>query len=651
MIGKRFEELRYCGSLPSPAGLGLAVLQSTRRPDMPIEELTRILQLDPALTGRLLRLANANQSAATAPACTVHAAAKRLDPEQVRQAALGFTLFNPERFGACKQFDHEAYWSHALATALAARAIAEDEGQVDPGHAYTCGLLSQVGMLALATIHAESYDQVLTNAHGKPIECLLAEEQRQFDIHHWEVAAAIFADWGLPPALVDAVLGLGHSRRDADLIDPRSEPMTSCLCRAALVAERLLLTIEPRRGFGPDWVGLLAPVRAESLDREQLPDYCARVAVPWRKWCERLRLPIGRADPEAARSGEMTVAGVPAHRAAGGPAGSGRGQLRSNLRVLVADDDAVQLRIVREQLATAGYSVQTAGDGEEALRLARANPPQILITDWLMPCLDGIDLVRALRQTKAGRGIYTLLLTACAGDEHLVSAFDAGVDDFLTKPFEPRTLLARVRAGHRMIELQQHAADDHDARMAQVAEMGILTRKLQAAAVMDVLTGLPNRRFAMERMEIEWADAVRLDRPISLLVIDIDHFKRVNDVHGHDTGDRVLHSTATVLRSVARRSDFVCRLGGEEFLVIAPGTDERGARECASRLRRAVESNVLRDLGRDCRVTVSIGAASRSRVIGSADELLKAADNAVFAAKAAGRNTVRFDRCDLPRSA
>jgi diguanylate cyclase (GGDEF)-like protein len=200
-----------------------------------------------------------------------------------------------------------------------------------------------------------------------------------------------------------------------------------------------------------------------------------------------------------------------------------------------------------------------------------------------------------------------------------------------------------------MIELQRQVEGDRLRQAEQVAEMGLLTRKLEVAAYTDVLTDLPNRRYAIERLEADWANATRLDRPLSVLAVDVDHFKQVNDKHGHDVGDAVLRSTASVLRAHTRRADQVCRMGGEEFLLIHVESGLEGAMVCAERLRSAVALNVTNRHGSkgadaECRVTVSIGVAARAASIKSVHELLKAADEAVYQAKAAGRNCVRAAR-------
>jgi diguanylate cyclase (GGDEF)-like protein len=221
----------------------------------------------------------------------------------------------------------------------------------------------------------------------------------------------------------------------------------------------------------------------------------------------------------------------------------------------------------------------------------------------------------------------------------VVEAFDAGVDEYVVKPFNPRILLARVRAGQRMIELREQVESDRQLRDRQVAEMAVLNRKLEAAAMTDVLTKLPNRRYAMRRLEDELNGALAAGAPLSVIMIDIDHFKQVNDRFGHDMGDLVLRETATVLRNTTRKGDYVCRLGGEEFLVICTKASLPQCAMTAERIRAAVEEHII-GFGFERAVTVSLGAASLECGARTVDELLKLADRRVYAAKAAGRNRV-----------
>jgi diguanylate cyclase (GGDEF)-like protein len=283
--------------------------------------------------------------------------------------------------------------------------------------------------------------------------------------------------------------------------------------------------------------------------------------------------------------------------------------------------------------------VVKASNGFRALEIAFQGDPQMVVTDWMMPEMDGIELCKALRRTSIGRGMYILILTGREEEARVVEAFDAGADEFVTKPFNPKILLARVRAGQRMIELREQTEVDHRERERQVAEMAVLNRRLETAAMTDVLTRLPNRRYAMRRLEQEVSSANRNGVPLSVIMIDIDHFKAINDEFGHDIGDQVLRETAQVLKRETRKGDEVCRLGGEEFLVICENSNLATGHQTAERIRAAVEEHTV-PYGLRRAITISGGVASLDAGPLSVDELLKEADRRVYAAKARGRNQI-----------
>ena len=200
--------------------------------------------------------------------------------------------------------------------------------------------------------------------------------------------------------------------------------------------------------------------------------------------------------------------------------------------------------------------------------------------------------------------------------------------------------MARLRAAERVIRLQERAEHDRDQIRRIAADLSVANRKLKHMALFDALTGLPNRRYAMERLAKEWQRAERQELPLLCMILDIDHFKKVNDTYGHDIGDVVLRETARVMKDCLRASDEVCRFGGEEFLAICPDADIAVAHELGDRLREAVARNHIDVPGYQGSITVSVGVASYSSELASTAELLKLADEALYAAKEAGRNKV-----------
>lgn len=316
--------------------------------------------------------------------------------------------------------------------------------------------------------------------------------------------------------------------------------------------------------------------------------------------------------------------------------------------VLVVDDDSSDRAFLGEQLATAGYHVTTAANGLDALRRLQAEWAPIIIVDWLMPKMGGLELCRAIRAHEAIGFAYVIVVSAdSAGDDHLFEAFQAGADDFLTKPYRVKELLARLGAGQRILKLH----DELHRRTREVhrynAEIEIVNRKLAVAnerlkllATRDELTGLWNRREALSRLSEAWGAAARHGHALSLMAMDIDGFKRINDTYGHAAGDAVLRDTALTLKANARRDEAVCRVGGEEFIIICSGSDEAQAAHGAERLRRAIETSVIEYAGQKFRVTISAGVAERMPQMNGSEALLRAADTALYAAKASGRNRV-----------
>ena len=301
--------------------------------------------------------------------------------------------------------------------------------------------------------------------------------------------------------------------------------------------------------------------------------------------------------------------------------GSSSGAVPAKFRnVLVVDDDPAMRRIISKILDSAGYEVALAANGSEALGVLQGEFPSFLITDWDMPLLDGAELCRLVRLGELPHYVYIVILTGSSTD-HLVEGLSSGADDFITKPVKAQELLARMQAGARVLELEEG---------------------LRLLAAHDPLTGLLNRRSFFEILDTEWRRSRRTGSPLSCAMIDVDLFKRINDTYGHLAGDAVIKSVSGLLKTCSRRSDRVGRYGGEEFVVMLPDTDERGAVLWAERCRLAVaEASLLVD-ETIVQVTVSVGVAQRDDHTNTPDKLLDASDRALLEAKRSGRNRVSF---------
>jgi two-component system, cell cycle response regulator len=298
----------------------------------------------------------------------------------------------------------------------------------------------------------------------------------------------------------------------------------------------------------------------------------------------------------------------------------------SGVRVLVAEDDGSSRYRLQAALRAWGYEVTGVANGRQAIaELVTLDGPSLAILDWSMPEADGLEVCRAIRSASHGRYIYAILLTGHDRDEDVLAGFDAGADDYVTKPFNTKELRARVRSGARIVQLQQ----------ALIAAR----EELREKAMHDPLTGLLARGAFFEICDIEFARAMRSGTPLSIVMADIDHFKSINDRHGHIGGDEVLRQVAQRLRSTFRKEDAVGRYGGEEFVALAIGCGEADAFGLAERFREAVSGEPFTVGSTSIQVTTSVGIASGTTARG-AEPLLAAADEALYRAKAAGRNRV-----------
>lgn len=298
-------------------------------------------------------------------------------------------------------------------------------------------------------------------------------------------------------------------------------------------------------------------------------------------------------------------------------------------RVLVVEDDAATLGALVRTLQSLGHEVSTARGWAEALLAFRTTRVDVVVLDIVMPLVDGLKLTRILKANSADF-VPVLLLTSLADPGSRRRALDAGADDFLTKPADDVELDTRIRSMLRIRELTTRLRDAN--------------RRLETLALTDALTGLANRRAATEALGREYSRAVRYDQEMSVLILDIDHFKSVNDTYGHDAGDRCLRTLAALLEHECRDSDHCARFGGEEFLVVAPETGRSGAEAMAERIRARVEQISRRGEFGPANVTVSIGTATLSASDASAQGLVKRADEYLYAAKHEGRNRVHSGR-------
>ena len=300
------------------------------------------------------------------------------------------------------------------------------------------------------------------------------------------------------------------------------------------------------------------------------------------------------------------------------------------MEVLIVEDDRVSRNLLSRTLTKLDYQVIEARNGFEAWEILQKKPIQLVITDWLMPEMDGLELTRAIRESDSPNYIYVVILTSQEGIDNVIGGLDAGADDYLVKPFNPRELSARLKIGERVLDLEQRLKGAHE--------------KMRDLAMHYELTGLWNRRAIYSHAVAELEHTEREKLTLCITMLDIDHFKSVNDRFGHLVGDQALKMVADTLKKNVRQYDRVGRWGGEEFIIVLPTTTLEEAAEIAERLRVkvALAKLPLEITNEDTlQIQVSLGVAC---VEGGnsidLDTLVDRADEMLYQAKEKGRNQV-----------
>jgi two-component system chemotaxis response regulator CheY len=301
------------------------------------------------------------------------------------------------------------------------------------------------------------------------------------------------------------------------------------------------------------------------------------------------------------------------------------------MRILIVDDDALQRRLLRSQLNKTDHEIWEATDGSVAWELWQEQPIQFVITDWMMPRMDGVELTRRIRAASTLAYTYIIMLTGRSDRDDIIDGLESGADDYLVKPFDPRELRSRVAIGMRIVNLEMRLRES--------------LHELHRMATHDSLTGMLNRHAIYEYAIAEVERVKRENTSVSLIVADVDHFKQINDTYGHPAGDQALRMIAATLRRLLRPYDRVGRWGGEEFLIVLPGTTLEEASEIAERIRETIARSpfMLEEAGDTGPLWLQISqgvTSTNAQAPQPLDTLISQADLALYQAKRGGRNQV-----------
>ena len=606
-----FHELKAAERLPSPSGTAFAIVKLVQQDDTTLQQVAQLVNIDPALSSRILRFVNSGAFGALRPIANIQDAVLMIGMQAARNFALSLSLIGNNSSGNCSGFDYAAYWSHSLAMAVAIAAITSRERTVAPAESFTLGLLSDIGRLALATAWPSAYSECLAKVQD---EQLVALERECFAIDHKALSLILLEDWGLPQLFLDA-LTLGIEQETTGTT--RSARLASQLAFARQIARYCLADISYKANIFDD---LIIKASQHNMGETALIDFVSQVIEEWHEWGKLIDIHTDIQQPLPIVTFDEAVF--------------------SGLDLLLIDDDAIMLTRFAKQLTDAGHRIGTCSNSDAALQYVIEHQPQMVIINGHMKLGGGLALCKMLRSSDFGKNLYLIMYAATENEDALVEALDAGIDAYLTKPVSLRVLLAHIRTGHRIVLLQQELEKESQDIQRYTAELASANRRLRILANTDILTCLPNRRYALERLAQEWATAQRCKLPMSVLMLDLDHFKSVNDTFGHDVGDQVLTHTAKLMKEVSRASDIVCRLGGEEFLIIAPNTAGSVALLLAERIRSSIEKNQFKGLLQHPLITVSIGVAGSVDAKTGWNELMKLADQALYSVKHSSRNRV-----------
>lgn len=599
-------------------------------------KLSELLCLDPTLYAAVHWLRNGADRGLgeRATRAEAHDLVQSLTPALARCATLGFALFRSLRMGRSQRFNYDEFWTQALARGIAARALSASVGVRCSVTAFMEAFLESVGEAVLVQSDPEHYDVLAENG------ALTAHElQTAYGVGIDTVTWTLLRDLGLPKAIYRRawVKSRKARRTHAEQVGKCDVRCGGLMDLSALVGTIIAGDAESRKVLWPQLVALRNDLE---MGRDELNAVCDSIVSDWWNWGDLLSLPV-RTLPGFAALSDWNERSVAPKRFSPMPSPA-KNQLEteSGLDILYVENDPAMRESVSALLRSAEHSVRIAYSGAEALEILAQTPPQVVLASATMPAMDGLELCRHVRRTELGKRIYFMLLVDSIEGAAIQNAYSAGINDFALKQDSMEILRARVSAAHNFIAHWEMVDGDRRIIRNHCEDSRQVAARMKEDSMTDALTELPNRRYAMDRLREEWLRSKRNGQSLSVIMLDIDFFKKVNDQYGHDVGDVVLQETARVIKSVTRRNESACRIGGEEFLVICSESTLSEAASCAERVRTSLEAHRIQSGSFDSHITVSLGVAERTSEMEGIDDLFKRADEAIYVAKESGRNCV-----------
>lgn len=618
-----YEQLKASGQLPSPKGVALAIVRLLQCDDYQINDLVRLVQSDPAISGELLRFSNAAAFNHSRPIVSLAKAVTTLGAFRVRVLVLALSVLHNNRGGNCHQLDYGRFWSRALATAISAQALAA-YAKITPEENFTAGLLCSVGELALASIFPDRYGEIITTTDS--VHERLVLEQEAFATDHRELAATLLLEWGLPEVLVTAIYHCEIPEEAGFVEGSRISELTLSLHLAGALADICVAEDCVRWTMLPN---LYAKAARLGIGLEELNSMADNITASWLEWGEMLKIQTR----EITSFADLLASAQPKEQ-------SSTSLQHDKSALLICPQSPESVEMLRH-LAVNGYSARQVLNSAEGLAVALETKPDLIVIETSAPGIDGPAFCLALRESPYGQCAYVILVDHHEGADRVLQMLDMGADDFLQHPVTPIALQAKLRGVSRILQLQKELIKERNGLVNSAKEWAGTNRRLVSMAMTDPLTHLSNRRHGLDFLSAEAVFAKTNNLPLACLMIDIDHFKRINDQYGHKTGDAVLVRLAGLLQASARSGDMVFRYGGEEFCMICPGIKLETACAVAERICQKTASQKFYVGEMDIPVTLSIGVAVMLPPNGSEEALIRDADAAMYRAKEAGRNCVK----------
>ncbi len=603
--------------LPSPNAVALELMRLVERRDVGVFEVCRVAKGDPVLVGKAVRLANSALYAGLRPTAALEDAVMRIGVAALARLAVGLSLVHTHgaRMG---DFELEPYWRRSLARALVLQQLARRRHVLPVSEAFSLGLLAEIGQLGmLAALGAQALGQAEAG------EDVLGWQRSRWGFDQSEASAALLHTWNFPQRLWLALLPLAQVRDGQAELTAMVEVARGLACaldehrRVEDLPELWMAAL--RLGLDEALLlGLVDQVRGDFADLSGVLDMRVSQQHAQEEF-QRLRTCLGAAVPDdAAQPASVLLAGA---------LPCGRADLRDALR-------------------EEGFNVLSEPDLGAGFERARSCLPEAVVLDADHLPMEAVELCRQLREHESAR-LYLLLLGDSLDADGLLQALRAGANDVLPSGAPAAMVAAKLHPGVRVVRMIGALERERALAHGRQRELAALNARLREAAYSDELTGLPNRRALDEFLARAWENAVSQGTTLSCVLLDLDHFKLINDPHGHEIGDVVLRAVARTLQRHSRSDDLLARWGGEELVLACPGVSPQVAAGLAERMRAAVQG-MQEQLPA---VTLSAGVAQASS--GDPDAvagMLRAADAALLQAKREGRNRIVVAGPTQPRA-